>query len=145
MISGGVIDILVSPRTHRSVEIEAIMFYSTRSIIPYPFDKRDCVFEDEMTWLRPFYTYSDCIVDCRIEDVWKICKCVPFYLPNRSKFLFVSIVEDRCRLRKTKLHNKADVRDTVFAFYFRFRARRRNDLHRIAEDINDSPGILSRD
>nr|XP_012144722.1 PREDICTED: sodium channel protein Nach-like [Megachile rotundata] len=84
MISGGVIDVLVSPRTHRSVELEAIMFYSTRSIISYPLDKRDCVFEDEMTFLRPFYTYSDCIVDCRIDDVWKICKCIPFYLPNRE-------------------------------------------------------------
>nr|XP_034172628.1 sodium channel protein Nach-like isoform X1 [Osmia lignaria] len=103
MISGGVIDILVSPRTHKSVEIEAIMFYSTRSIIPYPFDKRDCVFEDEMTWLRPFYTYSDCIVDCRIEDVWKICKCIPFYLPNRKSRRVCNIEDVPClTLHKSK-------------------------------------------
>lgn len=63
MTSGGVIDFLVSPRKHRSVELEAIVFYSIRNIIPYPLEKRDCVFQDEMTSFHMFYTYSDCIVD----------------------------------------------------------------------------------
>lgn len=85
MTSGGVIDFLVSPRKHRSVELEAIVFYSIRNIIPYPLEKRDCVFQDEMTSFHMFYTYSDCIVDCKIEDIWNICRCVPFFLPNRSK------------------------------------------------------------
>ncbi|XP_050584544.1 sodium channel protein Nach-like [Bombus affinis] len=84
MTSGGVIDFLVSPRVHRSVELEAIMFYSIRSIMSYALEKRDCVFEDEMTSLRMFYTYSDCIVDCKTQDMWKICKCIPFFLPNRE-------------------------------------------------------------
>lgn len=85
MTSGGVIDFLVSPMKHRSVELEAIVFYSTRNIIPYPLEKRDCVFQDEMTSFNMFYTYSDCIVDCKIDDIWNTCKCVPFFLPNRSK------------------------------------------------------------
>ncbi|XP_017760977.1 PREDICTED: sodium channel protein Nach-like [Eufriesea mexicana] len=83
MASGGVIDFLVSPREHRRVEIEAIMFNSTKSITAYPLEKRGCVFEDEMTSLRMFYTYSDCIVDCKTADIWKSCGCVPFFLPNR--------------------------------------------------------------
>ena len=85
MTSGGVIDFLVSPMKHRSVELEAIVFYSTRNIIPYPLEKRDCVFQDEMTSFNMFYTYSDCIVDCKIDEIWNTCKCVPFFLPNRSK------------------------------------------------------------
>ncbi|KOC68351.1 Sodium channel protein Nach [Habropoda laboriosa] len=84
MTSGGVLDILISPKMYRSVEIQAIMFYSSRRIISYPVDKRDCVFADEMVTLRAFYTYSDCIVDCKMEDMWKLCGCIPFYLPNRE-------------------------------------------------------------
>lgn len=86
MTSGGVIDFLVSPREHRRVQVEAIMFNSTKSIIAYPQEKRDCVFEEEMTSVRMFYTYSDCIVDCKTADIWKSCGCIPFFLPNRSKY-----------------------------------------------------------
>ncbi|XP_076751975.1 sodium channel protein Nach [Xylocopa sonorina] len=81
--SGGVIDFIVSPRMHQSIQLEAIQYFSKRSIIPYPLAKRNCVFADEMVSLRAFYTYSDCIVDCKIENMWKTCGCVPFYLPNR--------------------------------------------------------------
>lgn len=83
MTSGGVIDFLVSPRKHRSVELEAIMFYSLKNIIPYSLEKRNCMFEDEMGAIS--YTYSDCIVDCKIKDILNICGCVPFFLPNQGK------------------------------------------------------------
>ncbi|XP_006607222.2 pickpocket protein 28-like [Apis dorsata] len=105
MASGGVIDFLVSPRKHRSVELEAIVSYSIRSIIPYPLEKRDCVFQDEMTSFHMFYTYSDCIVDCKIEDIWNICRCVPFFLPNRTKWFSVIPHEN--------LYNIEDVKDIL--------------------------------
>ncbi|PBC33128.1 Sodium channel protein Nach [Apis cerana cerana] len=105
MTSGGVIDFLVSPRKHRSVELEAIVFYSIRNIIPYPLEKRDCVFQDEMTSFHMFYTYSDCIVDCKIEDIWNICRCVPFFLPNRTKWFSVIPHEN--------LYNIEDVKDIL--------------------------------
>ncbi|CAK9830943.1 Pickpocket protein 28 [Anthophora retusa] len=94
MSSGGVFEMLVSPNMHRSVEIQAIMFYSSKSIVSFPVEKRDCVFADEMVTLRAFYTYSDCIVDCKIEDMWKLCGCIPFYLPNRAKWISVVPHED---------------------------------------------------
>ncbi|CAL7946196.1 unnamed protein product [Xylocopa violacea] len=81
--SGGVIDFVVSPRMYQSMQLQAIQYFSKRSIIPYPLAKRDCVFADEMVSLRAFYTYSDCIVDCKIEYMWNTCGCVPFYFPNR--------------------------------------------------------------
>ncbi|CAK9800138.1 Sodium channel protein Nach [Anthophora plagiata] len=94
--SGGVFEILISPKMHRSVEIQAIMFYSSRSIVPFPVEKRDCVFADEMITLRHFYTYSDCIVDCKIEDIWKLCGCIPFYLPNRESRRVCNLEDVAC-------------------------------------------------
>ncbi|CAK9806122.1 Sodium channel protein Nach [Anthophora quadrimaculata] len=96
MTSGGVFETLVSPKMHRSVEIQAIMFYSSRSILSFPVEKRDCVFADEMVTLRAFYTYSDCIVDCRIEDIWKLCGCIPFYLPNRESRRVCNLEDVAC-------------------------------------------------
>ncbi|XP_033179584.1 sodium channel protein Nach-like [Bombus impatiens] len=110
MTSGGVIDFLVSPRVHRSVELEAIMFYSIRSIMSYALEKRDCVFEDEMTSLRMFYTYSDCIVDCKTQDMWKICKCIPFFLPNRESRRVCNLEDVPC-LSQHKCKHRRNSRD----------------------------------
>ncbi|XP_026674848.1 sodium channel protein Nach-like [Ceratina calcarata] len=99
MTSGGVIDFLVSPKIHLRMEVQAIMSYSERAIIPYPLETRDCVFPDEMTPLRAFYTYSDCIVDCKIEDMLRICGCVPFFLPNRGSRKVCDLGDVPCLLQ----------------------------------------------
>lgn len=82
--SGGVIEILMPPKVQRNVNLEAIIAYSTTNVLPYSIDQRHCVFAEEMSSLRSSYTYSDCIVDCKIQDVLRICKCIPFYWPNRG-------------------------------------------------------------
>ncbi|XP_078049298.1 sodium channel protein Nach-like [Augochlora pura] len=84
MTSGGVIEIFVPPKTQRDVEIEAIMSYSTTNVIPYALKHRYCVFQEEMASVRASYTYSDCIVDCKVADMLDLCDCVPFFLPNRE-------------------------------------------------------------
>ncbi|XP_043511153.1 sodium channel protein Nach-like [Frieseomelitta varia] len=94
--SGGVIDFLVSPRVHRSVQLEAIMFYSARRIMSHSLEKRDCVFEDELTGPQMFYTYSNCIVDCKALDMWKMCGCIPFFLPNRESKKVCNLADVPC-------------------------------------------------
>ncbi|XP_015432820.1 PREDICTED: sodium channel protein Nach-like [Dufourea novaeangliae] len=83
--SGGVIEILVSPTRQVKVAVEAIVAYSTPNILAYSLEHRYCVFSEEMESVRSSYTYSDCIVDCRIADILRLCKCVPFFLPNRGE------------------------------------------------------------
>ncbi|XP_076668488.1 sodium channel protein Nach [Andrena cerasifolii] len=94
--SGGVMDVLVSPRTELSVATEAIVSYSTKNIIPYSLGQRHCVFAEEMAPFRSSYTYSDCIVDCKIEDVWRICNCIHFYLPNRESRRVCNLADVPC-------------------------------------------------
>nr|XP_033328781.1 sodium channel protein Nach-like [Megalopta genalis] len=96
MTSGGVIEIFVSPKTQRDVEIEAILFYSTTNVIPYALKHRYCVFQEEMAAVRASYTYSDCIVDCKVADMLNLCNCVPFFLPNRESKRVCNLKDTVC-------------------------------------------------
>ncbi|EFN80350.1 Sodium channel protein Nach [Harpegnathos saltator] len=85
--SGGVKEILAIPRSETYIDIIASSFFSTRAIEGYPIKKRKCIFSKEIRTLYAgtSYTYSDCIVDCKIHDVQKICGCRPFFYPRRGK------------------------------------------------------------
>ncbi|XP_076279922.1 sodium channel protein Nach-like [Lasioglossum baleicum] len=99
MTSGGVIEIFVSPTTERNVEIQAIVSYSTTNVIPYSLEERHCVFPEEMVAIRASYTYSDCIVDCKVADMLSLCNCVPFFLPNRDSNKVCNLEDVPCLLR----------------------------------------------
>ncbi|XP_047355458.1 sodium channel protein Nach-like isoform X2 [Vespa velutina] len=83
-ISGGVTEVLVSPLLESYLEIEAVSFYSTGQTKSYPISKRKCIFPNEIRTSYGDYSYSDCLVDCREQQIWKMCKCIPFYLPTRT-------------------------------------------------------------
>ncbi|XP_043493891.1 sodium channel protein Nach-like isoform X2 [Polistes fuscatus] len=84
-ISGGVTEVLVSPLLESYLEIEAVSFYSTSQTKSYPIPKRKCIFPNEIQTRYGDYSYSDCLVDCREQQIWKMCKCIPFYLPTRTE------------------------------------------------------------
>ncbi|KAI4493118.1 hypothetical protein M0802_009668 [Mischocyttarus mexicanus] len=84
-ISGGVTEVLVSPLLESYLEIEAVSFHSTDQTKSYPIPKRKCIFPNEIQTRYGDYSYSDCLVDCREQQIWKMCKCIPFYLPTRTE------------------------------------------------------------
>ncbi|XP_015171758.1 PREDICTED: sodium channel protein Nach-like isoform X2 [Polistes dominula] len=84
-ISGGVTEVLVSPLLESYLEIEAVSFHSTSQTKSYPIPKRKCIFPNEIQTRYGDYSYSDCLVDCREQQIWKMCKCIPFYLPTRAE------------------------------------------------------------
>ncbi|XP_015608259.1 sodium channel protein Nach isoform X2 [Cephus cinctus] len=81
--SGGVTDVLISPLMEAFLQMDAIFFHSTDGIRNFPIRKRKCVFDDETDVYRG-YTYSDCIVNCRVKDIWKTCGCRPFFYPEST-------------------------------------------------------------
>lgn len=85
MTSGGVIEIFVPTETQMNIELQGIVSYGTKNILRYSLKHRHCVFPEEMILAHATYTYSDCIVDCRIQNIWEICRCIPFYMPNRGE------------------------------------------------------------
>ncbi|XP_074034280.1 sodium channel protein Nach isoform X3 [Leptinotarsa decemlineata] len=56
--------------------------------------KRDCIFRDELSTVFGDYSYSDCIMDCKIRSIEAMCGCIPFNYMSifRGKFC------DQCTL-----------------------------------------------
>ncbi|XP_014487995.1 PREDICTED: sodium channel protein Nach-like [Dinoponera quadriceps] len=86
--SGGVIEILAMPSSETYVDVTATSFISTKAIEGYSIAKRKCIFSKEIQTLYggTRYTYSDCIVDCKIHDIQNLCGCRPFFYPRRGKY-----------------------------------------------------------
>lgn len=46
------------------------------------FSQRKCLFKDELIEnFHGMYSYSACIVRCRIKVIQSLCKCTPYFLP----------------------------------------------------------------
>ncbi|XP_076391774.1 pickpocket protein 28-like [Megachile rotundata] len=80
--SGGVFEVLVSPLTRHNVELYSVVMESTDTIRAYPIEKRGCIFSDEQSTFDDSYSYSECITSCKMRDIWKKCKCRPFFYPR---------------------------------------------------------------
>ncbi|XP_077258876.1 sodium channel protein Nach [Temnothorax americanus] len=86
MTSGGVTEILAMPLSETYLDVTATAFISTQIIRNFPREKRNCIFDDEETMYKEkMYTYSDCIADCKIYNIQKVCGCRPFFYPRRGK------------------------------------------------------------
>jgi len=87
MTSGGVTEVLAMPLFETFLDVTTTTFVSNKIIKSYPRDERNCIFKNEgnPTYSGSIYTYSDCIVDCKINNVQKICGCRPFFYPRRGK------------------------------------------------------------
>ncbi|XP_076177386.1 uncharacterized protein LOC143151829 [Ptiloglossa arizonensis] len=96
MTSGGVIEIFVPTETQMNIELQGIVSYGTKNILRYSLKHRHCVFPEEMILAHATYTYSDCIVDCRIQNIWEICRCIPFYMPNRDRKRVCNLEDGPC-------------------------------------------------
>ncbi|XP_044014162.1 pickpocket protein 28-like [Aphidius gifuensis] len=82
--SGGVSEVLIAPNTESFMKLDASTFYSTEAVRDITLSSRKCLFSDESTVLSAGYTYSDCLVDCRVNEIIRLCECRPFYLPRRG-------------------------------------------------------------
>ncbi|XP_071629455.1 sodium channel protein Nach isoform X2 [Temnothorax longispinosus] len=86
MTSGGVTELLAMPLSETYVDVTTTAFVSTQIIRDFPREKRNCIFDDEETMYKEKkYTYSDCIVDCKVYNIQKVCGCRPFFYPRRGK------------------------------------------------------------
>lgn len=83
--SGGVTEVLVMPGTETYVDMTPTSFFSTDIIEKFSVNQRNCIFAEEIRTSGTTYTYSDCIVDCKINDVLELCNCRPFYYPRRGE------------------------------------------------------------
>lgn len=64
-----------------TVLVTASFTEASRDIQHVPAKLRRCLFYDESSYL-PFYTYSDCLLKCRMLFLLAKCKCTPFNMPK---------------------------------------------------------------
>ncbi|KAL6264439.1 hypothetical protein P5V15_004548 [Pogonomyrmex californicus] len=86
MTSGGVTEVFAMPLTETYIDVTPTVFFSTNIIKGFTKEKRNCLFETETDtqFNGAIYTYSDCIVNCKIQHIQKICGCRPFIYPRRG-------------------------------------------------------------
>ncbi|XP_075978137.1 sodium channel protein Nach-like [Anticarsia gemmatalis] len=72
---------IVSPSVQMTVMVSASFTEASRDIQHVPIKLRKCRFYDESSYL-PFYTYSDCMLKCRMSFLLDHCNCTPFNMPK---------------------------------------------------------------
>ncbi|XP_028050298.2 sodium channel protein Nach [Monomorium pharaonis] len=87
MTTGGVSEIFGTPLSETFVDVTMTGFLSADVIQSFPKTQRNCIFmnEDRARFDGAIYTYSDCIADCIIRNIWKVCGCRPFIYTRRGK------------------------------------------------------------
>ncbi|XP_059611801.1 sodium channel protein Nach-like [Phlebotomus argentipes] len=85
--AGYVSEILISPGYENYLKVDAYSTFAERSVANYEVDTRGCLFDDENKMMMDVaYSRADCVVNCRIKSIIRLCECVPFFLPHAESF-----------------------------------------------------------
>lgn len=78
---------LVSSKTENFISITPEATYSTPDVLQLTPSERDCLFpkEKKMEVMR-FYSYINCLAECRSRLFFEICGCVPLGFTNNATF-----------------------------------------------------------
>ena len=73
-----------------------LTFSSSDSVKEMDIERRNCILRDEAEdvlldneiELDVYKTYSrrSCLMECRAREMYDVCKCLPYYFPNFSRF-----------------------------------------------------------
>ncbi|XP_039307505.1 sodium channel protein Nach-like [Solenopsis invicta] len=89
MTSGGVTEVMAKPLFETYLNVLTTLFLSNSNVKRLSRKDRNCIFDNEEnpTYgnVDAPYTYSDCIVECKLHNIQKLCGCRPFFYPRRNK------------------------------------------------------------
>ncbi|RZC33568.1 glutamate receptor 2, partial [Asbolus verrucosus] len=81
-VSGSLNEILIESKSENFLEIVPTTVKAVKDVLHYPVPERECLFDTERrTVVGKAYSQSDCYVECRLESILALCKCVPFKMP----------------------------------------------------------------
>ncbi|CAG9786710.1 unnamed protein product [Diatraea saccharalis] len=86
---------MINPNVQMTVSITASFTEASRDIQHVPVELRNCLFYDESSYL-PFYTYSDCMLKCRMLFLLEKCNCTPFNVPKLAKSRTCDLTDVSC-------------------------------------------------
>ncbi|XP_026734716.1 sodium channel protein Nach-like [Trichoplusia ni] len=86
MTGGRVIQRMVQPNQEQFFQVESVKQIASPEVRKYPLSARKCLFRDEnVKEFHNKYSYSACLVKCRIQSVQSLCKCIPYFMPTSYK------------------------------------------------------------
>ncbi|XP_076279111.1 sodium channel protein Nach-like [Lasioglossum baleicum] len=91
-ITGGVTELLISPQRKQFVRLRALALSSSKLMQKFSVYRRGCIFAHEKGLTHKAYSFGNCIVACTVKDLWKYCKCTPFFYPD----FFVKLYNRTC-------------------------------------------------
>ncbi|KAJ9586858.1 hypothetical protein L9F63_019540 [Diploptera punctata] len=106
--------ILLSPQKEAFLQVSAASTYSTPEVRALKKQQRQCLFEDEhseanMTTENSHhqddYTYSNCLIQCRMNYMDKLCHCAPYFFPTGPKTKLCGLEDVACLASHTRVFN----------------------------------------
>ena len=84
--SGGLTELLVTMRQEVFFSLSAVTTQATELVHDLNIERRSCYFRSDIQErFGDSYSYSDCMMDCRINSIRLMCGCLPFFSPMRGK------------------------------------------------------------
>ncbi|XP_063233569.1 sodium channel protein Nach-like [Bacillus rossius redtenbacheri] len=81
--SGGLVEHLVPVGAEVSLRLQATSVYADASIKGFTLKQRGCLFKSELSQLfAGSYSFSDCVISCRVRSIRTLCGCTPFFYPS---------------------------------------------------------------
>ncbi|XP_021941869.1 sodium channel protein Nach-like isoform X2 [Zootermopsis nevadensis] len=106
--------ILLSPRKEAFLQVSAASTYSTKEVRDLSRQQRQCLFEDEQSLgnssdsTRPIhggYSYSNCLVQCRVEHMDRLCQCAPYFYPTGNNTRLCGLTDVGCLADHRRVFN----------------------------------------
>ncbi|CAH0398374.1 unnamed protein product [Chilo suppressalis] len=86
---------MINPSVQMTVLVTASFTEASRDIQHVPVKIRNCLFYDESPYLQ-FYTYSDCMLKCRMLFLLEKCSCTPFNIPKMASSRTCDLTDVPC-------------------------------------------------
>ncbi|GLV37521.1 pickpocket 22, partial [Carabus blaptoides fortunei] len=88
--SGGLVESLIPLQREVFLQIDSVTVEAVQMLKEYPRDVRGCVFstEDTTSFDTSYYSYSDCLNECKMRSILALCECIPFYMSISKKLPF---------------------------------------------------------
>ncbi|CAH1099435.1 unnamed protein product [Psylliodes chrysocephalus] len=77
-VSGGLTEKILDKGTEKILRIASVKTITTAEVKKYPITKRKCLFRDEVHTIFGSYSYSNCIMECKISSIVALCQCIPY-------------------------------------------------------------------
>uniref|UniRef100_A0A336MKD3 CSON000509 protein n=1 Tax=Culicoides sonorensis TaxID=179676 RepID=A0A336MKD3_CULSO len=97
---------IIDPGSENFIRISINVYEAEPEVKNYAVEKRDCKFKDEdFDEFKGRYTYTECLIKCKMRSIIDLCGCIPFYFPiNHADIVTNTTI--RCTLQHVPCLNK---------------------------------------